>query len=193
MIAFTIPGAPQGNKSDCRRWRKQGGFVGAVVGDWQGGFPPQTEPGTARGEARARTCRNGHTYTPDNTVLYENLVKTEFLRQCGRRRLSADDRPALKPFPDSRERGDCRRVSGSGLVLEAQARGRSGRRWEVRREKARFPAPAGKAGRRPASGFSGSSGLARTFTDLSVMKRYGEQPEVRVKLWTVSEQGSEGT
>lgn len=30
-------------------------------------------------------------------------------------------------------------------------------------------------------------------TDLSVMKRYGEQPEVRVKLWTVSEQGSEGT
>ena len=88
MIAFTIPGAPQGNKSDCRRWRKQGGFVGAAVGDWQGGFPPQTEPGTARGEARARTCRNGHTYTPDNTVLYENLVKTELLRQCGRRRLS---------------------------------------------------------------------------------------------------------
>ena len=115
MIAFTIPGAPQGNKSDCRRWREwvsriwprktapavfpgvrgKGRELLPRVGDWQGGFPPQTEPGTARGEARARTCRNGHTYTPDNTVLYENLVKTELLRQCGRPRLSVDDRPAL--------------------------------------------------------------------------------------------------
>lgn len=41
--------------------------------------------------------------------------------------------------------------------------------------------------------FPGVRAGARTFTDLSVMKRYGEQPEVRVKLWTVSEQGSEGT
>ena len=51
-----------------------------------------TIPGAPQGKARARTCRNGHTYTPDNTVLYENLVKTEFLRQCGRgQRIRSDN------------------------------------------------------------------------------------------------------
>lgn len=43
-----------------------------------------TVPGEPQGKARARTCRNGHTYTPENTVLYENLVKTEYERQCGK-------------------------------------------------------------------------------------------------------------
>lgn len=56
-----------------------------------------TIPGPPQGKARARTCRNGHSYTPKNTVLYENLVKTEFLRQCGReQRIRAEqNRPAL--------------------------------------------------------------------------------------------------
>lgn len=33
-----------------------------------------TVPGTPQGKARARTTRNG-TYTPEKTVLYENLIK----------------------------------------------------------------------------------------------------------------------
>ena len=44
-------------------------------------------PGDPQGKARARTVRNGartHSYTPENTVLYENLIKTEFLRAGGR-------------------------------------------------------------------------------------------------------------
>ena len=55
-----------------------------------------TIPGPPQGKARVRTCRNGHSYTPENTVLYENLVKTEFLRQCGReQRIRAEqNRPA---------------------------------------------------------------------------------------------------
>lgn len=43
--------------------------------------------GEPQGKARARTVRlkNGasHTYTPDETVLYENLIRTEYRRQCG--------------------------------------------------------------------------------------------------------------
>lgn len=40
-------------------------------------------PGPPQGKARARTCKNGHSYTPDSTVLYENLIKTVFLNQYG--------------------------------------------------------------------------------------------------------------
>lgn len=43
--------------------------------------------GEPRGKARARTVRlpNGasHSYTPSETVLYENLVRTEYRSQCG--------------------------------------------------------------------------------------------------------------
>lgn len=43
--------------------------------------------GEPRGKGRPRTVRlpNGHshTYTPDATVLYENLIVTEYRRQCG--------------------------------------------------------------------------------------------------------------
>lgn len=37
--------------------------------------------GKPQGKARARTGK-GRTYTPEQTVLYENLVKMEYLRQC---------------------------------------------------------------------------------------------------------------
>ena len=46
-----------------------------------------TVPGEPQGKARARTC-GGHTYTPEKTVLYENLIKTEYARQCGNRKFS---------------------------------------------------------------------------------------------------------
>lgn len=46
-----------------------------------------TVPGEPQGKARARTC-GGHTYTPEKTVLYENLIKTEYARQCGNRKFA---------------------------------------------------------------------------------------------------------
>lgn len=41
--------------------------------------------GEPQGKGRPKFSRQGKfvkTYTPDKTVLYENLVKTEYLRQC---------------------------------------------------------------------------------------------------------------
>ncbi len=39
--------------------------------------------GEPQGKARPRFSRkNGRTYTPDKTVLYENLIRAEYLRQC---------------------------------------------------------------------------------------------------------------
>ena len=39
-------------------------------------------PGEPQGKARARTCKNGITFTPEKTVLYENLIKTCYAEQC---------------------------------------------------------------------------------------------------------------
>lgn len=44
-----------------------------------------TVPGEPTGKGRARTVRNGgitRTFTPEKTVLYENLIKVEFQNQC---------------------------------------------------------------------------------------------------------------
>lgn len=46
-----------------------------------------TVPGTPQGKARARTVYNPRikrsvSYTPDNTILYENLVKAMYLQEC---------------------------------------------------------------------------------------------------------------
>jgi Holliday junction resolvase RusA-like endonuclease len=38
--------------------------------------------GKPQGKARARTGK-GFAFTPEKTVLYENLIKTEYQRQCG--------------------------------------------------------------------------------------------------------------
>lgn len=40
-----------------------------------------TVPGEPTGKQRPRMTRAGHTYTPEKTVAYENLVKTEYERQ----------------------------------------------------------------------------------------------------------------
>jgi Holliday junction resolvase RusA-like endonuclease len=45
------------------------------------------------GKARQRVTRFG-TYTPEATVLYENLIKTEYRRQCGDQRFP-DDQPLM--------------------------------------------------------------------------------------------------
>ena len=44
--------------------------------------------GEPQGKARARTVKNAYTgqtmsYTPEKTVLYENLIKMEYQAQCG--------------------------------------------------------------------------------------------------------------
>ena len=42
--------------------------------------------GEPQGKGRPRVVKRGnfvHTYTPDETVSYENLIKTEYRRQCG--------------------------------------------------------------------------------------------------------------
>ena len=42
--------------------------------------------GEPRGKQRPRVVKKGNfvsTYTPDETVLYENLIKTEYRQQCG--------------------------------------------------------------------------------------------------------------
>lgn len=51
-------------------------------------------PGTPKGKARARTVYNKNTkqyqsYTPDNTVLYENLIRTTYTQKFGKLRVSA--------------------------------------------------------------------------------------------------------
>lgn len=135
-----------------------------------------TIPGTPQGKARARTCRNGHTYTPDNTVLYENLIKTEFLRQCGReqRILSDKTRPALQMeivavYPVPASYSNRSRVAAlSGNLLPSKKPDAD--------NVAKIVADA-------------LNGLAydddAQITDLTVMKRYGQEPEVRVKVWPI--------
>ena len=39
--------------------------------------------GTPVAKGRPRMTRQGHTYTPQKTVAYENLVRLEYQRQCG--------------------------------------------------------------------------------------------------------------
>ena len=42
--------------------------------------------GEPRGKGRPRVVKHGNfvnTYTPDETVVYENLIKTEYHQQCG--------------------------------------------------------------------------------------------------------------
>lgn len=42
-------------------------------------------PGKPVGKGRPRVMSTGHAYTPERTVLYENLIKVEYERQCNHR------------------------------------------------------------------------------------------------------------
>lgn len=60
-----------------------------------------TIPGEPQGKGRPRFAKVGNyvrTYTPDNTVAYENLVKLEYQRQCGRYMFSADEMLDMRIF-----------------------------------------------------------------------------------------------
>ena len=55
-------------------------------------------PGAPQGKARARTVMNPRTgrvnsFTPENTVLYENFIKASYLAQCGSRIKFEKDEP----------------------------------------------------------------------------------------------------
>lgn len=124
-----------------------------------------TIPGAPQGKARART------------VLYENLVKTEFLRQCGRgQRIRSDSAYraismqiiAVYPVPASYPKRD-KVAALAGDLLPTK-------KPDIDNV-AKIIADA-------------LNGLAydddAQITDLLVLKRYGEDPEVRVKLWPIS-------
>lgn len=49
-----------------------------------------TIPGEPKGKGRPRMTKTGHTYTPDDTAMYENLVRLEYQRQCGTRKFPED-------------------------------------------------------------------------------------------------------
>lgn len=40
-------------------------------------------PGKPQGKGRPRFTMKGHAYTPERTVLYEKLIRDEYMRQCG--------------------------------------------------------------------------------------------------------------
>ncbi len=49
-----------------------------------------TIPGEPKGKGRPRATRDGHMYTPKDTVIYENLVKTSYFQQCGAKPVDKD-------------------------------------------------------------------------------------------------------
>lgn len=54
-----------------------------------------TVMGEPVGKARPRVTKFGHAYTPEKTVLYENLVKLEYERQCGAEKIQKPNMVAL--------------------------------------------------------------------------------------------------
>lgn len=76
-------------------------------------------PGEPQGKARARTVK-GHSYTPQKTVLYENLIKTCFLA-AENKETYFDKEPiemyinALYPIPKSTTKKDRERIARKEL------------------------------------------------------------------------------
>lgn len=135
-------------------------------------------PGQPKGKARARTCKTGRTYTPENTVLYENLIKTIFLNQYGARwkiKSTGDQKTALKmelyagyQIPKSFSKKD-RIAALSGDLLPTKKPDSD--------NIAKVVADA-------------LNGIAydddAQITDLTVMKRYTENPCVKVTIEEIS-------
>lgn len=46
-----------------------------------------TVPGLPKGKGRHRLGKAGNTYTPTDTVIYENLVRTMYYNECGNKKL----------------------------------------------------------------------------------------------------------
>lgn len=69
-------------------------------------------PGEPKGKGRPRVERHGDrtvTRTPDDTIIYENLVRTEYMRQCKGHRFPDDSQLDLRviayyPIPSSKSK-----------------------------------------------------------------------------------------
>ena len=80
-------------------------------------------PGEPKGKGRPRVERHGDrtvTRTPDDTIIYENLVRTEYLRQCGGHRFADDKQLDLRviayyPIPSSKSKKQ-QRLMEAGMV-----------------------------------------------------------------------------
>lgn len=55
-------------------------------------------PGEPMGKGRHRTTRTGHTYTPEKTATYENLVKVMYMQQCGKQKMSGAMRADITAY-----------------------------------------------------------------------------------------------
>lgn len=65
-----------------------------------------TIPGDPKGKGRHRTTKSGHTYTPEQTTMYENLVKAMYYQQCRNTKFDDDTQldvriTAYFPIPKS--------------------------------------------------------------------------------------------
>lgn len=125
-------------------------------------------PGAPKGKARPRVTRSGHAYTPHDTVLYENLVKTSFTAEYPNQRPIDSEIAAViyayYPIPKSASRkrkqlmarGDIKPITKPDTDNIAKAV------------------------------LDSLNGIAYSddsrITDLTVMKRYSETPRVFVML-----------
>lgn len=57
-----------------------------------------TIPGEPKGKQRPRVTRTGHAYTPQETAVYENLVKMEYLNQCEGKKLNGQLKMTIRAF-----------------------------------------------------------------------------------------------
>lgn len=63
--------------------------------------------GEPQGKGRHRTTKTGHTYTPQKTVLYENLIKTCYLSRVGEKVLQGPLKASIEAYytiPKSKSR-----------------------------------------------------------------------------------------
>ncbi len=80
-----------------------------------------TIPGAPKGKARARTLKNGHSYTPSETVNYENWVKFCFSEQQLDGLIPTDGPVALQmtaafPIPKSTSKKQRERMLAGNVV-----------------------------------------------------------------------------
>lgn len=54
--------------------------------------------GEPQGKGRHRTTKTGHTYTPQKTVLYENLIKTCYLSRVGEKVLQGPLKATIEAY-----------------------------------------------------------------------------------------------
>lgn len=128
-----------------------------------------TVPGAPKGKARPRVTRSGHAYTPQDTVMYENLVKTTF----------ASTYPDHKPLDDAE-------ISAVIYAYYPIPKSASRKRKQMMLEGDIKPITKPDTDNVAKSILDSLNGIAYSddshVTDLTVMKRYSDTPRVYVLL-----------